>query len=212
MWVPQLPRALWWDHNAYYHRWLLARPPSGLDRALDVGCGAGALAEKLTDRVTHVDAVDASAAMIRRAMRRRPGRVEWLLGDVLDETLPLDPRGYDVVVAVASVHHLPLRPALARLTGLVRPGGVLAVIGLYRKSTVVDVGLELITLPANAVMGAWLAARGRAGKPQDVDMPVRWPLNTFAEIRAAAADRAPGARLRRRLYWRYTLLWRRPTD
>jgi hypothetical protein len=34
--------------------------------------------------------------------------------------------------------------------------------------------------------------------------------DTLAEIRAAAAERLPGALPRRRLCWRYTLLWRRP--
>lgn len=216
VWLPQLPRALWWDHNAYYHRWLLARLPARLESALDAGCGAGALAGRLAERVTNVDAVDVSPTMIRRAMMVFPARVNWLLGDLLDETLPLDPGGYDLVVAVASLHHLPLRPALGRsaglvrLAGLVRPGGMLAVIGLYRKATLVDVGMEVLALPANAAVGAWLAVRGRAGKANDIDMPIRPPSSTFAEIRAAAAEYAPGAVVRRRLFWRYTLLWRRP--
>jgi hypothetical protein len=40
-------------------------------------------------------------------------------------------------------------------------------------------------------------------------MPVRDPSGTLGQIRAAAAGCVPGAVLRRRLFWRYTLLWRR---
>jgi SAM-dependent methyltransferase len=208
--LPRLPRALWWDHNAYYHRWLLGKLPGRLDSALDVGCGAGGLAARLADRAGRVDAVDRSDAMIERAGTLAPGRVNWLLGDLLNDTLPLDPHGYDLVAAVSSLHHLPLRPALHRLAGLVRPGGLLAVIGMYRPVTAADRALDVLALPATAAMGAVLAAVGRAGKPYDVGMPVHDPSDTLAEIRAAAAECVPGAVLRRRLFWRYTLLWRRP--
>ncbi|HEY3753254.1 MAG TPA: class I SAM-dependent methyltransferase [Pseudonocardiaceae bacterium] len=208
MWIPQLPRALWWDHNAYYHQWLLRQLPARVDSALDVGCGAGVLASRLADRAGHVDAVDASELMIAKA-RARTQSVRWLHGDILDETLPLDPSGYGLVTAISSLHHMPLRPALRRLAGLVRPGGVLAVIGLYRLATVTDRAVEVVAVPANAGHGALLATRGMAGKPHDSGMPVQDAMDTFAQIRAAATEITPGAVLRRRLYWRCSLLWRR---
>ena len=42
-------------------------------------------------------------------------------------------------------------------------------------------------------------------------MPVRGPAATMAEISAAAAARLPGAAVRRRLFFRYTLRWDKPT-
>ncbi len=36
------------------------------------------------------------------------------------------------------------------------------------------------------------------------------PTETLAEIRAAAAAELPGARIRRRLFWRYTLVFDKP--
>lgn len=200
----RLPSFLWWDHNAHYHRWLLRQVPPGAARALDVGCGSGALARRLSERIASVDAVDASPAMIERAT----GRARWLVGDIL--AVDLEPAGYDLVTALSSLHHLPLRAGLVRLAELVRPGGTLAVVGLYRHATRADLAMAAVTLPANALVGAVLAARGRAGKPNDEGMPVRDPETTLAEIRAAAADLLPGAVVRRRVFWRYTLLWRRP--
>jgi hypothetical protein len=41
-------------------------------------------------------------------------------------------------------------------------------------------------------------------------MPVCGAQETLADIRAAARELTPGARIRRRVYWRYTLLWCRP--
>jgi SAM-dependent methyltransferase len=210
MHVPQLPEFLWWDHNAYYHRWLLRQLPAGPARVLDVGCGAGALASRLAARAEQVDALDRAPHMTDRARSRWPqaANVRWITGDLLDAGLPLAPAGYDAVTAVASLHHMPLNPGLARLASLVRPGGVLVVVGLYRIAPA-DYPLEPVTVAANAAMGAALALRGRAGKPHDIDMPIASAQATLADIRAAARALTPGARIRRRLFWRYSLLWRR---
>jgi len=39
------------------------------DRVLDIGCGTGFIARELADRVTHVDALDISPAMIEQGKR-----------------------------------------------------------------------------------------------------------------------------------------------
>ena len=210
--VPQLPRALRWDHNAHYHRWLLRQLPAAPERVLEAGCGAGVLAARIAERAGRVDAVDRSPAMIAqaRALHPQAPRVRWLTGDLPDPGLPLDPAGYDVVTALSSLHHLPLRPGLARLAGLLRPGGVLVIVGLYRNASAAEYAFEAFRQPANAVVGVVMAARGRAGKPHDAGMPV-WPAEaSWREITAAARDLVPGARLRRRFFWRYSLLWHRP--
>ncbi len=88
-------------------------------------------------------------------------------------------------------------------------GGVLVIAGLYRPATAADWVTEMLTPPANGFVGAWLVLRGRAGKP-DEDMPVRPAGTTLSDIRAVTAEVLPGFKLRRRLFWRYSLVWRRP--
>ncbi|GAB7189920.1 class I SAM-dependent methyltransferase [Kineococcus sp. NUM-3379] len=209
--LPDLPEALRWDHNAHHHPWLLARVPAGA-RVLDAGCGAGELARRLAGRGAAVDAVDVEPAVLERARALTPPSlpVRWVEGSVLDPDLPLEERGYDVVTAVASLHHLPLVPALRRFADLLRPGGRLLVVGLARPVSAADLLWEAAAVPANAARGAWLAARRRAGKPHEEGMPLRDPEASLAEVRAAAAQLLPGSRVRRRLYWRYTLDWSRP--
>jgi SAM-dependent methyltransferase len=197
---------LWWDHNAYYGRWLLRHLPARMSSALEVGCGAGWLATALAERAGRVDAVDRSPEMIRLATAR-PADVHWVLGDLFDVPLA---GGYDLVTAVTCLHHMPLEPALRRLAALVRPGGLLAVVGMYVPATVADRALDVLALPANGAMGLALAVRGRAGTPGAPGMPMREATDTLATIRRAAAGIMPGALVRRRLFWRYTLLWRRP--
>ncbi|MGW6932557.1 class I SAM-dependent methyltransferase [Lentzea sp. NPDC054927] len=199
----QLPEKLRWDHNAWYRRWLLRQLPSRAGSALDVGCGLGDLARSL--KADEVTAIDASARMIERASATSD-RVNWVQGDVLTHDLGR----YDVVTAEASLHHLPLREGLTRLAELTRPGGVLIVVGLYMTATPADMAMELVTLPANAVVGLAKALNGTGGKPHDTEMPMVMTAPTLTEIRAAAAEIVPGARVRRHLFWRYSLVWHAP--
>ncbi|MHB8296850.1 MAG: class I SAM-dependent methyltransferase [Acidimicrobiales bacterium] len=210
MWIPQLPERLWWDHNAHYHRWVLRQLPPEPGRVLDVGCGAGRLACTLATRADHVDGLDRSPVMIGRARRRcqEVANLRWVEGDLLDPGLPLSDDGYDAITAVSSLHHMPLDGAVERLVGLLRPGGVLVVVGHYRPATSGDRVLELLALPANGVVGAALALRGRSGKPDDEAMPVLPPSTTLVELRSAIATRLPDARLQRGLFWRYLMTWR----
>jgi SAM-dependent methyltransferase len=203
----ELPEPLRWDHNAHYRRWLLRQLPGRVGSALDVGCGLGDLARSISDNSTadEVTAIDASERMIERA-RPTSDRVRWIHGDVFTHDLGR----YDVVTAEASLHHLPLREGLQRLAELTRPGGTLIVIGLYLLSTRRDMAVEAVTLPANAVVGLAKWATGNRTKPHDEEMPVVFTAPTLPEIRAAAAEITPGARVRRHLFWRYSLVWRAP--
>ncbi|SES14875.1 class I SAM-dependent methyltransferase [Lentzea albida] len=198
----QLPEKLRWNHNAWYRRWLLRQLPSRAGSALDVGCGLGELARQI--RADEVTAIDASARMIERASATSAG-VRWIQGDVLTHDLGR----YDVVTAEASLHHLPLRVGLTRLAELVGPGGRLVVVGLYRTATRADRAMELVTLPANTLVGL-VKALGGGEEPHDPEMPVVMHAPTLNEIRAAAAEIVPGARIRRRLFWRYSMVWHAP--
>ncbi|MGW6446956.1 class I SAM-dependent methyltransferase [Lentzea sp. NPDC055074] len=199
----QLPERLRWDHNAWYRRWLLRQLPSEAGSALDVGCGLGDLARSVKAR--EVTAIDASARMIERAAATSD-EVRWVHGDVLTHDLGR----YDVVTAEASLHHLPLREGLTRLAELTRPGGRLIVVGLYMTATPADKAMELVTLPANALVGLAKAVRGTGERPHDPEMPVVMTAPTLNEIRAAAREILPGVRVRRRLFWRYSMVWHAP--
>ncbi|MGZ3147607.1 class I SAM-dependent methyltransferase [Lentzea chajnantorensis] len=198
-----LPERLRWDHNAWYRRWLLRQLPSGAGSALDVGCGLGDLARSVDAR--SVTAIDANERMVERASATST-RVRWVHGDVLTHDLGR----FDVVTAEASLHHLPLREGLARLAGLTAPGGRLVVVGLYSLATKAELVVEAVALPANALVGIAKWATGQRTGAHDSEMPVVWTAPTLAEIRAAARESTPGARVRRRLFWRYTLVWDAP--
>lgn len=196
-----------WDHNAHYHRWILRRLPRQSDRVLDIGCGTGDFARELAKRATVVDAVDSDVRVLGLAAARSPGTVvRYHLGDVLD--CPLDP-GYAAITCLAALHHVPFTTAVERCRGLLAPGGVLVVLRAYRETTVADRLLSLVAVAANLVVAGWHCARaGDAGRPVAMTAPTLPPTLSMREIRRLSAAGLPGARIHRRLFWRYTLVYR----
>jgi 2-polyprenyl-3-methyl-5-hydroxy-6-metoxy-1,4-benzoquinol methylase len=200
-----------WDHNARYHRWLLRQLPRGAGRALDVGCGSGELVRRLAERRAEaVVGVDADAGILERAREATPADapVAYTLAEAPSR---LPPGPYDVITCVAVLHHLPLAESLVRFREELASGGTLVVVGCARAEGALDHALGLAAVALNPLIG-WVKNRGRPASHRPVSMtaPVRDPEMTFAEIGRAARRILPGVRLRRRLFWRYTLVWRAP--
>ncbi|MFH9299338.1 class I SAM-dependent methyltransferase [Streptomyces sp. NPDC017520] len=197
-----------WDHNAHYHRWILRRLPERFTSALDVGSGSGDLARLLASRAEAVHGVDADPAIVDRARERTvPGApVTFSVGDALED-VPAGP--YDVITCVAALHHLPLTDALTHFRRHLAPGGTLIVIGLYRPQSLSDHLIDAVAIPSNIAL-AWIKNRGRrAPRPVAMTAPTRPATTAFPDIVREASRLLPGARLRRRLFWRYTLVWKR---
>ncbi|KUO04286.1 class I SAM-dependent methyltransferase [Streptomyces caeruleatus] len=192
-----------WNHNIHYHPRILRAVPGGAQRALDVGCGEGMLARALRRTVPHVTAIDLDAPSIDQG-RRYPDEVDYVLGDFLNH--PFEPASFDVVASVATLHHMDAATGLARMRDLLRPGGVLAVVGLARDTLPRDLPY---VLSAIAVGAAHRAVKGEWQHPS----PVVWPPPvTYPEMRALAAEILPGSRYRRHILWRYSIIWRKPRD
>jgi trans-aconitate 2-methyltransferase len=101
--------------------------PLGGGRAVDLGCGTGALTARLPDLVGggSVLGVDSSAAMLAAAGEHRRSEVAFAEGDLAGFD---DPGAWDLVFSNAALHWVPDHEhVLARWTAALRPGGQLAV-------------------------------------------------------------------------------------
>lgn len=203
-----------WNHNLHYHRVILNAVPAGCERALDIGCGTGALTRRLRQVVPQVTGIDRDEQSIELA-RAHPGAagISYLLGDFL--TTSFERGSLGLVSAVASLHHMDAETALRRMAELLRPGGVLAVVGLARGGILAGAGLLVPAAIGTRVRTA-ASARRRRGHPSlsgaGYQPPIVWPPdNTYRDMRRLAARLLPGARYRRRLYWRYSLVWVKPS-
>jgi ubiquinone/menaquinone biosynthesis C-methylase UbiE len=203
--------------NDHYHNFLLRQLPSNCRDALEVGCGAGALARRLAQRSQNVLALDLSPEMIRIARERSTqfSNIEFELADVCDRVLPVE--SFDCIATIATLHHLPFREILLKMKAALRPGGVLLVLDLFQPqrnifkpeglldtflnvvAMGVSVSLRLIhhgrLLPRREVRDAWAAHERHDTYP------------TMSEVRELCAEILPGAKVRKHLLWRYSIVW-----
>jgi len=191
-----------------FERALLGWLPARCGRVLEVGCGHGALTRHVAARADSVLALDLSPEMVRVARSRsaRWPNVEFRVADVMDAGIP--DAGFDVVLSAATLHHLPLAPAVRRLAGAVRPDGWLVVQDLVTRP-----GLR--GLPLNAA--AWLLQRVRGDGRASAAVAALYEAHGAGEryLQPAEAARVyrellPGSRVAHHLEWRYTMRWRRP--
>ena len=170
--------------------------------ALDAGCGDGVLTPKLAAKARRVTAIDISPQMIAMAQENSsPENVTYIAGDLL--TYPLPRESFDFIAAVAVIHHVPLEVVLSRMSALLQSGGVLAVVGLAINRSPVDFAVSAASIPVNHLyrmqMGSW-----------ESPAPIKRPELNYSEIKSASRSLLPGVDVRRRLFFRHTLLWRKP--
>lgn len=178
---------------------------------------AGRFAAQLAQRIEQVDALDRSAEMIEAAKRRAPHNVNCVLADVLIDPLPGN--DYDAILSISALHHMPLADALSVLAAALRPGGVLAAIALPRRDLARELPVEIVAAAGHRILGAIFAAKrplgrdgGFAKDPDHSTMPVVMdPPLTTREVADQASAVLPGVRVRRLVFWRYVLTWRKPT-
>jgi len=192
-----------WNHNIHYHPFILHCVPAACGRALDVGCGTGLLARKLAECCGEVVAIDIDRDTLIRARAANTPRPNLNFEEADVMAGPFPDNSFDLITAVATLHHLPLVPALTRLRDLLKPSGVLAIIGLHRMHGPEDYAWAAAALPASRILRCLHTYA-------DVGAPLREPKETLREIRAASAAILPGSHCRRRLFFRYSLTWQKP--
>lgn len=202
-----------WNHNSHYHQFLLRHLPAHCCTALEIGCGTGAFARLLAQRAEHVLALDLSPEMIRLGQERSTAypAIEFQVADVLASQFSGQ---FDAIVSIATFHHLPMEKLLMKLKEALTPGGVLLVLDLYQPR-LVDLPLNVIAVPANVFLK--YARTGHLREPAAVraawaEHGQRDVYLTLPQVRAICKAMLPGARVKRHLFWRYSLVWNRPVS
>lgn len=193
-----------------YYDYLTRHLPPRLENALEVGCGSGAFTRLLASRAGSVIALDLSTEMIRLAKARSAGcrNIEYRLGDLMRTSLPA--AGFDCIVSIATLHHLPLEQALPKMKEALKPGGVLVIHDLIADGGILDRGLSALAYPVSVALR--FRETGRVRMPRAVRQA--WEEHgegevylTPAEVRGMCRKYLPGALVRRHLLWRYTVVW-----
>jgi SAM-dependent methyltransferase len=196
-----------WSHNDHFHRWILASLPPAPGRALDVGCGEGALLAALAPYVDEVHGTDLDPAMRRTAAQRCAG-----LPNVTVDATPWAerPGPYDVVTMVAVLHHLDEAAALADVRRLLAPGGRFLAVGLAPPQSVADHLWDAASIVTNPMIGLAKHPRVNREPVGPPPYPVRDPTLPLDRLRDLVAAAMPGAEVRHRLGFRHTIAWTAP--
>jgi SAM-dependent methyltransferase len=194
-----------WNHNSHYHNYLLRQLPIKVDRLLDIGCGQGLFASKVANRAERIDAIDVDGATIEAAVNQHStSNIYYQQADFLGADLPQST--YDAIVAIASVHHMDLSEVLQKMRQLLRPSGKLLILGLYRETSILDYIYSAISIPLNLIYLHW----HRRSNERAIDIaPTRSPQLSLSQITSVATSLIPGCKIRRHLFWRYSLIWQK---
>jgi 2-polyprenyl-3-methyl-5-hydroxy-6-metoxy-1,4-benzoquinol methylase len=197
-----------WSHNDAYAALVLHHArrvrAAGGTAALDVGCGTGNLVRRLAGVLPAVTGIEPDTPTAELARRTTADLANVrILNQPFDES---HQDRYDLITFVAVLHHLPLQATLERVRELLRPGGRLVVVGLSRESPA-DLPWSIASLILNPIVGTVVHPRRATATPTQMTAPTAMAEESFEEITHTAQHILPGARLRRALFWRYTLTW-----
>jgi ubiquinone/menaquinone biosynthesis C-methylase UbiE len=188
---------------------ILRAVPDGCGSALDIGCGAGAVARRLAARCGQVVGIDISPRMIANARSRSAGypNIEYHVaeaGEWLNDT-----RSYDCITSMAVLHHMEIEPTIRSIVRSLRLGGRLLVVDILDRPGWRNKPLNVVTfiltslrilivrrrLPSRALHRAW-EHHGRGETYLTID-----------QARAIFEPLLPGCVVRQHFFWRYSVTW-----
>jgi ubiquinone/menaquinone biosynthesis C-methylase UbiE len=201
-----------WSHNDHYHNFLLSHVPRHCKAILEIGCGTGAFSRALAARSSRAVALDLSPEMVRiaRERSRQHTNIDFHIADALEWEFP--PDHFDCVVSIATLHHLPMEAVLPKIKRTLKTNGVLIILDLYQAQGLADMLTSVLAVPVNLVLG--LIKRGRLREPREVREA--WAEHgrhdsylTLSQIHRICASTLPGAKVRKHLLWRYSIIWKK---
>lgn len=201
-----------WDHSSQYHDFLLRHLPSPCRETLEIGCGAGAFSRLLAKSSERVLALDLSPNMIRIARERSASfpNIDFQVADVMTRELPAEK--FDCIATVATLHHLPMTEVLPKLKSALKVNGVLLILDLFQPAGLRDALTSALAMPLS--VGLRLVRHGPMRPPRHVREA--WAEHgrhdsylTLAQAHKICEDMLPGAKVRKHLLWRYSIIWKK---
>jgi len=198
--------------NTRYHKFLLRHIPLKCKASLDIGCGTGSFSRLLAARSERVLAIDLSPNMISvaKARSQKFENIEFQVADVMKIDLP--PDHFDTIVSIATLHHLPTREMLSAMKRALKADGTLIIQDLFQAEGVSDFISSAVAMPVS--VGMRFIKSGRLREPREVREA--WAEHgrtdtylTMSQVRQICGDMLPGAKVRKHLLWRYSLIWKK---
>lgn len=210
--IAELQEQSRWNHNNCYFEYLLSFVPEKIDLCLDIGCGHGELSALLAKKADKVIAVDLADKMIDSAKKYNGlPNIEYVCDNILN--MNFTDNSFDIIITAATAHHLPYDWLLEFAERKLKNGGKLIVLDLVNAETMSDKLLWSFAVIPNFFMNII-----RNGRLPDSDPRSKavWHKHgehdsymSLSEIKSLAAKYLPNASVKRKLFWRYVLIWRK---
>jgi len=195
----------YWNHNTAYHKWLISNV-KGSKNVLDVGCGDGLLVYRLSKFCDQVIGIDTHSPSIEKAKQRLSNTKNTSIITVGFENFKGEPNTFDVIIFVASLHHMDLNFCIKKSVELLKPSGKLLIVGLAHPQSIFDWIIEI-----SRILPAKLGDLFHKVK-SDVGAPIINSNESLGDIRKITRERLPNAKIKQALYYRYLLTWVKPKE
>ena len=189
-----------WNHNYAYHKWIIKKINNN-STILDVGCGDGTLCFKLSS-CNKVVGIDTSEDSINNAIQNNTyDNVSFINDDYLKHNFN---NKFDVIIFVASIHHMNMEEALIKAQSLLNKNGKIIIVGLAKPSTIIDKIIELLRVIPSFIIS--VIKRNKSSEELNIETNYNFP--TMNEVRLTI-KRILGSnyKLRQALHYRYLLTW-----
>ena len=202
------------NHNAYYHDFLLKQVPTDCQNALEIGCGTGLFSRHLATVSQQVLAVDLSPQMIRvaKAGLTIPANIDFQIGEVM--AMDFGEESFDCIASIATLHHLPMGEILIKMKNALRTGGRLLILDLFQAQGLSDLFANAVALPMSVAIRLMRTGRLRP----DRKTRAIWEQHarqdrflTLTQVRNLCAEVLPKAKIKQHLFWRYSIVWEKET-
>jgi SAM-dependent methyltransferase len=121
------------------------------------------------------------------------------------ESYESPPNSFDLIVFVASMHHMEHGFCMKKAERLLKPNGMLLVVGCFKCSGMLDLIVDIARL-VPARIGSMYRGEVKAG----IDVMTKNPETTLKDIKKLARKILRNAKIRHGLYYRYLLSWTKP--
>lgn len=199
-----------WDHNQQYQNYMLRQIKKRCEIGLDIGCGTGEFTKRLLSKCDNLIGIDVAPKMIEEACNRNFNeRIKYLNADV-NEFLEGKEEYFDVIVSIASFHHMDYEAILEKCRKALKSGGVLIIQDLYNENTVIFNLLQamgcflhpICMLAKNGYIKQSTAEREVWKHHNEDDL-----YNSIYEIKNITNKVLTDFKIRRHIFWRYTLIY-----
>lgn len=191
-----------WNHNNHYHNYILKHLPTNKSLALDIGSGDGEFSYKLSKRFQQVICLEPDlnsfnyTKKVYQSTNIKP--LNSLLADFDHEE-----RTFDFIVCIASIHHMDMETSLNKMKSLLKNGGKIVILGLYRESSMVDLLISLCAIIPNILMNK----RSKHKSGYQFDIKTAPALLTIKEIKKVLTRSLGSFTFKRHLFWRYSVVY-----